>query len=738
MAVCGGMNPPPRRRGGSGVELSDLVGRAQEAMDRGEYRLVVASCSHALETYPTCVSLHRMLGEAHLEQGETEPAIEHFERVLSLDPLNVYVRLGLGVAFEERSDPRGAYTHYLHAWELNPALDQLRDELLRLRTVLGASGCLHPTRAGLAAIYARGGRLSRAAAEWRAVLATDGENSWARMALAEVLWRQGDDAGAATACLAGLRDAPENVRALAILAEIERRKQGLNARTYTDQYRAIDPIGDVVHGIVESRPGADFSFLAVDHAFVEEFDFDQVLDDAPAALGLEEVAGAATPAAIRHSSQMGAPDLWDSLVKDLEHDKTAVISPFSWTDDSGAAGSGSAAVEAELSLDDLLTSDAPAPPLATGAMEAEPLSTAASVELDDESRSLPEPGFDEAQHIEAGALLEAPAVYAGMAIAQEAPFSLPPVEVSEEPPAAASAGSEVGRGYTAYLSDIEPFSFEPADEAAYSDADPLAFAPEDGPGLAADAFAAPESGADLAVEPMELAETVAPEPDPELVLEPARANVEQFITADGRVDLTVGWDDLDRTLQEATPALGAVAGFDGLLAELDAGGIAPFDLLAPTSDDSTWEPFGDDDFASPAPVALPVDPVALAAVAPAAAVESGVSPTLEAADTPEDPAGESWTLLEEELASAIPDDLTSGYTEVFRSLDEFERLEPYVSSPEETVIHAPVVPDSVGEPLEFDDLLSVTSQDLTALLDERDVANADVDFGPVDVDPLSV
>jgi chemotaxis methyl-accepting protein methylase len=38
-------------------------------------------------------------------------------------------------------------------------------------------------------------------------------------------------------------------------------------------------------------------------------------------------------------------------------------------------------------------------------------------------------------------------------------------------------------------------------------------------------------------------------------------------------------------------------------------------------------------------------------------------------------------LLEEELASAIPDDLTSGYTEVFRSLDEFERLEPYVSSP---------------------------------------------------------
>ncbi|MDQ3043781.1 MAG: tetratricopeptide repeat protein, partial [Chloroflexota bacterium] len=692
------------------MELSDLVGRAQEAMDRGEYRLVVASCSHALETYPTCVSLHRMLGEAHLEQGETEPAIEHFERALSLDPLNVYVRLGLGVAFEERSDPRGAYAHYLHAWELNPALDQLRDELLRLRTVLGATGRLHPTRAGLAAIYARGGRLNRAATEWRAVLAAEGGNSWARMALAEVLWRQGDDAGAAAACRAALQDAPENVRALAILAEIERRKQGLHAKTYADQYRAIDPIGDVVQGIVEIRPGADFSFLLVDHALVEEFDFEQLFDTLAS---LEPDTVTPTPV-IRHSSRLAAPDLWDSLVKDLEHDSTAVVAPFNWADDTGEEGSGPVADDANLSLDELLAATA----FGTEPLAAPSATEAEAIDADEGLHVGPGPDLAEVVSLESGGFVEAPQANISAATAQETPLSPPPVAATAEP--------EVGRGFTAYLGGIEPFNFDPADDSPNIDVDPEAFAPEVDVPLAEEAVATPNPDADWATPPAEPVDAVAPtvEPEPEPTLEPileveaepalAPAHGDQFITADGRVDLTVGWDDLDRTLQEATPGQGAVAGYDGLMADIDAGGIAPFDLLAPAGDEAAWEPFTNDDFTAA------VAPAASAPVASPTPEPIRSTPAPELTSALSDSVDENWNSLEAELASTLPDIHASGYTEVFRGLDEIERLEPYIPSPDEVAIDPLAVPDAVGEPLIFDDLLAVTSQDAVGPQNEQD------------------
>src|SRR5262249_54517355 len=154
-------------------ELVEIIRGAQDAMDRGDYRLAIAACSHALETFPSCLTAHRMLGEACLEQGSTSDAIDHFNQTLTVDPLNVVARLGLGVACEEKKEMTAAYAAYLNAWEINPALDQVRDELVRLRGLLGGDERLHPTRAGLAGIYTRSGQFGRAASEWKAVLASE-------------------------------------------------------------------------------------------------------------------------------------------------------------------------------------------------------------------------------------------------------------------------------------------------------------------------------------------------------------------------------------------------------------------------------------------------------------------------------------------------------------------------------------------------------------------------------------
>ena len=327
------------------MELNELIHQAQEAMDQGDYRRAAAACAHALGAYPTCLSAHRLLGESCLEQGEVERATEHFERTLTLDPLNVVARLGLGVACEERGDPRGAYTNYLRAWDLNPALDQIRDELVRLRAALGTGGRLHLTRAGLASTYLRGGQFGRAAAEWRAVLAAEPEGDRARLALAEVLWRQGDEAGAAAACRELLRGAPENARALAILAAIELRRGEESGRFTAERYRTTDPAGDVVALLRAVRPDVDFAALT-QPAPLADFVYEETAPE-PAAVDAAELVGnhhaGAGALGVGH---IPAPDLWDSVVRDLGPmpfvPETAAepaldVVPFAWADGAATA-----------------------------------------------------------------------------------------------------------------------------------------------------------------------------------------------------------------------------------------------------------------------------------------------------------------------------------------------------------------------------------------------------------------
>lgn len=197
------------------VELVEIIRGAQDAMDRGDYLLTAAACRHVLETFPSSLTAHRMLGESLLELGETDKAIAHFQQAIAIDPLNVVARLGLGVASEEKREMNQAYTAYLHAWEINPALDQVRDELVVCGACLAvASAC---TRRGPVSpeIFARGGQFGRAAAEWRAVLLAEPESRRARTSLAEVHWRSGDDTAALNASREALNLGPENVRALA-------------------------------------------------------------------------------------------------------------------------------------------------------------------------------------------------------------------------------------------------------------------------------------------------------------------------------------------------------------------------------------------------------------------------------------------------------------------------------------------------------------------------------------------
>ena len=63
-----------------------------------------------------------------------------------------------------------------------------------------------------------------------------------------------------------------------------------------------------------------------------------------------------------------------------------------------------------------------------------------------------------------------------------------------------------------------------------------------------------------------------------------------FEIGDGAIDLTVGWDQLDQALADATPPAATDDQFAELLAELRVEGLAPFDATEESVDDAAWEP----------------------------------------------------------------------------------------------------------------------------------------------------
>jgi Tfp pilus assembly protein PilF len=673
------------------VELKELITGAQEAMDQGDYRLAIAASEHALVGYDGCLAAHRMLGEAYLERGDQHSAIAHFERTLAIDPLNVVAQLGLGVASEETRRYEEAYAHYLSAWENNPALDQVRDELVRLRGVLEVDERLHPTRAGLAGIHTRTGQFARAAAEWRAILAVEPDSARARTALAELLWRQGDDAGAAAAAREAMRGYPENARALAILADIEMRRSGGNANDLAQRYCGVDPTGEVLAILRGWRSDADLGSLLPESILIDEFDFERNRTRQTSGLSRKSLTGSLA------ASQMAAPDLWDTLVNDLNTGAPSKpaptlatgVEPFNWTD---------------------------GPPAGTAP---EPVPTAAPA-LPDDSDIFPELALlgNDIAPFDPGDTEPAPMLDGGSAPMSEAVDVAPEWSASTQPQIPDASASAAGDADLDL--DLVPFSLDeitgtvaPAHELDESV-------------LAASFGMLPEP--EPVSEPPTASAAAPALPVDELIADPVlAAYVDPFVTADGRIDLTAGWDKLDRELEAATPSANGDGGFDALLAELGVDGVVPFDAAIEGADEDAWSPFSDGDFDAPVAeishaadsdipsVDLPLPDASGEALdladVEALDVNAFLDPIAEPARTPE-----ATPALGSDIRAGIPLPEPSGYTQLLRNIDE-ESLPEHDAGDDELDPFAN--PDASGAPLAFDELIGVTSSDGTGPLTAR-------------------
>ncbi len=238
-------------------KLQEACKGAKQALEHGDSERAIAMCQHIVRYYPRCVEAYRLLGEAYLERGDTATADKLFSYVMQADPQNVLAHIGRAIIREERGEIDAAISEFERAFEIDPAIGELRGELLRLYTSrFGTEGAkIRTSRVGLAHLYARDYLFPQALNEYSDILRSEPRLD-VRVALALTLWRSGNDAAAADLCNAILQQVPNNIQANLILGQIWLAQgQRDDALSLLRRAMDLDPDNALARDLFESRVG---------------------------------------------------------------------------------------------------------------------------------------------------------------------------------------------------------------------------------------------------------------------------------------------------------------------------------------------------------------------------------------------------------------------------------------------------------------------------------------------------
>jgi len=235
------------------IRLQEYAARIHDLMTRGRQDEAIAHCRHILSFYPRHCQTYRLMGEACLAKEMYQEARDFFQRTLSADPEDLCAWLGLGRAYGEHGMLEEAIWAVESAFELEPGHGEVRQELERLygqRDVGRADGIQEPrerarlriTRGALGRLYMRSSLYDKAIDELQAALRRDPGRPVTRVALAEALWRDGQDLEATKVSLEILETLPNCLKANLILGTIWLRGGNPRpAQTRLDVARALDP-----------------------------------------------------------------------------------------------------------------------------------------------------------------------------------------------------------------------------------------------------------------------------------------------------------------------------------------------------------------------------------------------------------------------------------------------------------------------------------------------------------------
>ncbi|HEY3231772.1 MAG TPA: tetratricopeptide repeat protein, partial [Roseiflexaceae bacterium] len=238
------------------MSLQAAYDQARQWLESNDLNRAIGLAQYILEQYPDNLDAYRILGEAYLANRQLDRAQESFERVLRSDPENIPAHVGLGITYERQGRLDRAVPEFEQALEIKPDMPELRSQLLRLYTDAWGSEHAHLrlSRAGLARLYAKGHMLPQAISEFRQVIAEQPNRFDAMVAMAEALWRDGQEDAAIAVCRDILAKRPESLKANLILGYLEMAAGHPEGEQAWAATRRMDPYQVVAHAIFDTLP----------------------------------------------------------------------------------------------------------------------------------------------------------------------------------------------------------------------------------------------------------------------------------------------------------------------------------------------------------------------------------------------------------------------------------------------------------------------------------------------------
>lgn len=232
----------------SDMNLQSAYELMRDAVSRGEHEKVAGIARHILQYFPQNLKAKLYLGEALIAAGDWTEARQMFGEVCASDPENIVAQVGLSTVAEREGNLAEATQYLERAMEIRPDMGELRPRLLNLyQRTARHDVYLHLSRSGLARLFMRSHAYSQAIPEFHQMAMTNPDRRENVIALAEALWRNGDESEAHEICQQVLREAPHMLKANLIEARYHATRDATQSAHYWQQAQALDPLLETAH-----------------------------------------------------------------------------------------------------------------------------------------------------------------------------------------------------------------------------------------------------------------------------------------------------------------------------------------------------------------------------------------------------------------------------------------------------------------------------------------------------------
>ena len=235
------------------MTLQGAYERMREAVGSGEHERVAGIARHVLRYFPQNLKAKLYLGEALIAANVLSEARDVFESVCESDPENIIAQVGLSTVAEREGNLAEATKYLERAMEIRPDMSELRPRLLNLyQRTARHDVYLHLSRSGLARLFMRSHAYDQAIPEFHQMALANPDHREHVVALAEALWRNGDETEAHEICQEVLLRAPLVLKANLIEARYQSSRDSEASNKCWERAQALDPLLETAHELFGS------------------------------------------------------------------------------------------------------------------------------------------------------------------------------------------------------------------------------------------------------------------------------------------------------------------------------------------------------------------------------------------------------------------------------------------------------------------------------------------------------